>query len=81
MPFNIKEITYSLENNITPDWLSGFVAADGTFGVYRRGGKHKNYNCAFRISQNKIDEPLLELISSFLTCGKIIKKKNQVCDI
>jgi len=80
-PFNIKEITYPLENNITPDWLSGFVAGDGTFGVYRRGGKYKNYNCAFRISQNKIDEPLLKRISYFLTCGKIIKNKSGMRDL
>jgi hypothetical protein len=61
--------------------LSGFVAGDGTFGVYRRGGKYKNYNCAFRISQNKIDEPLLERISYFLTCGKIIKNKSGMRDL
>jgi LAGLIDADG endonuclease len=57
------------------------VAADGTFGMYKRGGKYKNYGCAFRISQDEIDEVLLKLISQFLGCGKISKSKRGMCNL
>jgi len=81
VPFNFIDMPYSLPDKISPYWIAGFVAADGTFGVYQRGGKYKNYGCSFRISQDKVDELLLIHISEYLGCGVIIKSKTGMRDL
>lgn len=75
IPFDINSIPKPKYEKINPYWIAGFTSGDGTFGVYQRGGKYKNYNCSFRISQDKIDKSLLKHISKYLGCGKIISSK------
>lgn len=81
IPLDQKDIPYLPTQKINPYWLAGFVAADGSFGVYRIGGKYKNYGCTFRISQDKIDELLLGNIADFLGCGKISRSKSGMRDL
>jgi len=81
IPFNINDIPQPPYDKINGYWLAGFVAADGTFGAYKRGGKYKNYYCSFRISQDKIDQSLLVYISKYLKCGNVIKEKSGMCEL
>jgi len=75
--YDINKIINTTRNieDINPFWLAGFVAGDGSFGVYGRGKP------SFRISQDKIDELLLINISSFFNSGKITKSKTGMRDL
>lgn len=55
--------------------MAGFVAGDGSLGVYGKGKP------IFRISQDKIDELLLVNISQFFNAGKITKCKTGIRDL
>jgi hypothetical protein len=76
-----------IKTPLDPLWISGFVQADGTFGLgYGASRRYKlGYGCdpSFRVSQDVRDIILLERIILTLGCGKIRGPYSDraVCDI
>lgn len=64
-------------NPLDPHWISGFVQADGTFGLnYTKAPRMiLGYTCQpqFRITQHKRDFFILTKIIKELDCGNIVK--------
>lgn len=78
VPIIFPEFPNSVINEINPHWIAGFVAADGSFGVHKN---RVSYIYSFSISQDKIDEELLNVIKSYFNCGRVyIKTKTDVRD-
>lgn len=82
--FKVKEfsniIPYETSNIITknnykldPNYIAGFVAADGSFFISRPAvnGKWPNYDATFSIAQDKRDLELLNRMIEVLDCGNI----------
>jgi hypothetical protein len=74
LPFNVNDIPMPVYDNIDPDWISGFVAADGTFGVYERKSI-SGFRYSFRISQDKVDKKLMLNIHKYFGTGSISETK------
>jgi len=74
-PFNTEGIFIEKESVLEPEYISGFVAADGTFFISKpsAGSKWPNYDATFAIAQNQRDEALLHRIIKTLGCGGIKK--------
>ena len=69
--------------NIDPNWLSGFVAGDGTFDtkITDRGSKYQ-IELRFRITQHIRDAHLMGIIADYLGCGKVyIRSTGLACDL
>lgn len=61
---------------LSPDWISGFVSAEGNFDVRIPSTKSKlryRVQLRFRISQHSRDLKLMEKIAEYLGAGKIYK--------
>jgi hypothetical protein len=54
---------------ITPGWLSGFIDAEGYFGVYASNKGRKRCELKLSIAQNAHDVLLLEAIAKHLNVG------------
>ena len=56
-----------------PNYIAGFVAADGSFFISRPSLSNKwpNYDATFSIAQNKRDVRLLNRMIKLLNCGYI----------
>lgn len=73
--------------SIDPNWISGFAAGDGSFGIKisPRQGKVNNtfqVEIRFRITQHIRDAHLLGVISEYLDCGKVYTRSNNLaCDL
>ena len=69
--------------NIDPNWISGFVAGDGTFDIKitkRKSGYQVELR--FRITQHIRDGHILGLIAEYLDCGKVyIRSTSLACDL
>ena len=54
-----------------PNYIAGFVAADGSFFISRPSLSNKwpNYDATFSIAQNKRDVRLLNRMIKLLNCG------------
>ena len=74
-PFNTEGIFIEKESVLEPEYISGFVAADGTFFISKpaAGSKWPNYDATFAIAQDQRDEALLLRIIKTLGCGAIKK--------
>lgn len=63
--------------NLNPYWISGFVQADGTFGLNYMKSKRMTlgYTCQpqFRITQHKRDLKVLIRIINTIGCGSFVK--------
>lgn len=69
--------------NIDPNWISGFVAGDGTFDIKitKRKSKHQ-VELRFRITQHIRDAHILGIIAEYLDCGKVyIRSTGLACDL
>jgi len=69
--------------NIDPNWISGFVAGDGTFDikVTKRKSKYQ-VELRFRITQHIRDAHILGIIAEYLGCGKVyIRSTSLACDL
>ena len=69
--------------NIDPNWISGFVAGDGTFDikVTKRKSKYQ-VELRFRITQHIRDAHILGIIGEYLGCGKVyIRSTGLACDL
>jgi hypothetical protein len=58
---------------LNPQWLTGFVAGEGSFSASPYNLKIKAYRARFFISQHKRDLVLLEHIASYLGTGTVYK--------
>jgi hypothetical protein len=75
-PHNVENVYVPDSQSILePEYVSGFVAADGTFWISKPSEKTKwpNYDATFAIAQNQLDESLLCRIIKTLGCGGITK--------
>jgi len=69
--------------NIDPNWISGFVAGDGTFDVKLTQRKFKyQVELRFRITQHIRDAHILGIIAEYFGCGKVyIRSTGLACDL
>jgi hypothetical protein len=69
--------------NIDPNWISGFVAGDGTFDIQITKRKSRyQVELRFRITQLIRDAHVLGLIAEYLGCGKVyINSTSLACDL
>lgn len=61
--------------NLNPNWISGFVSAEGNFDVRMPLSKSKigyRVQLRFRITQHQRDIRLMENLVKYLWCGKIM---------
>jgi len=70
-------------NNIDPNWISGFVAGDGTFDIKLTKRKSRyQVELRFRITQHIRDAHILGIIAEYLGCGKVyIRSTGLACDL
>jgi hypothetical protein len=54
------------EIKLTPGWLSGFIDAEGYFGIYTSNKNRRRCELKLRIAQNAHDLVLLEAIAKYL---------------
>jgi len=93
-PFDIKNIVKSDKMKLDPNYVAGFVAADGSFSITLPSltGKSPNYDANFRIHQNIRDKSLIEKMIDVIGCGKIhvfndgmcnlaVRNKNELADL
>lgn len=75
VPFDTSNIFVKNTSKLSPFYLAGFVAADGSFYISlpNLSTKWPNYDAGFSIAQNKRDEFLLLRMIETLTCGAIKK--------
>lgn len=71
-----------IPDTLDPNWISGFCCGESCFDI--RLGKSKNYTTGyqvqvrFRITQDKRDLTLLEMMTSYLDCGTIQPSRDVV---
>ena len=79
------------EREIQPEWLVGFVDGEGSFNVITVEKKSSESSSKptstsykvwlhFQVTQHSRDTVLLERIASFLDCGSVKKRNNDVVD-
>lgn len=73
IPFDTSSILIEQDSKLEPEYIAGFVAADGSFFISRpsTNSKWPNYDATFSIAQNKRDEVLLNRMIETLGCGNI----------
>lgn len=68
-------------NILNPNWISGFVSGDGSFGVQIFRSKTKigeAVKLSFTITQHIKDKDLMSNIKDFFNCGSLIYSENAV---
>ncbi len=82
MPYDISKIKLESDLPLDPNYIAGFVAADGSFFIQRPSSKAKwpNYDATFSIAQNQTDIGLLKRILAVLGCGTI-KSEKEIWDM
>jgi len=82
LPYTKPQFTSSIIS-LDPNWIAGFVQADGNFDLSVIKSKNKlgqTCNPQFKISQHSRDLDLLNRIMTYFSIGKILKpNKNNVC--
>lgn len=75
VPFNTEGIFIPNNGALEPEFIAGFVAADGRFFISKPSANAKwaNYDATFAISQDQRDEDLLKRIIITLGCGSLKK--------
>lgn len=62
---------------LSPEWVTGFVDADGCFGIYayrrNRKGQSPMVSAEFSIQLREDDEAVLQQIQTYFNCGHINK--------
>ena len=73
VPFATEGIFQPEDTELAPEFIAGFVAADGSFFISRPSPSSKwpNYDATFSIAQDKRDIELLNRMIKTLGCGKI----------
>lgn len=73
IPFDVSSIIIKNDLKLDPNYVSGFVAADGSFFISRPSPSSKwpNYDATFSIAQDIRDLGLLNRIIEVLGCGNI----------
>lgn len=68
---------------IDPNWISGFVAGDGSFDIKINKRKSKyQVELRFRITQHIRDAHILKFIAEYFGCGKVyIRSTGLACDL
>nr|YP_010164142.1 LAGLIDADG endonuclease [Metarhizium album]QRK27467.1 LAGLIDADG endonuclease [Metarhizium album] len=78
-PATIPE--FKTEDVLNPNWLSGFITAEGSFfiSLYPNKGRKAEYavSLIFSLSQHIKDLNLLELIVKYLGCGTVRKSNSR----
>lgn len=73
IPANLPE--FKVSSDFNPQWLSGFIAAEGSFfiSLYKDEKRKAGYavSLAFSLSQHVKDIELLERLTKYLKCGRI----------
>lgn len=58
-----------------PNWIAGFVTAEGCFflSIFKSNRTKIGYaiQLMFKLTQNKRDQELLELVAKFMNCGAV----------
>lgn len=69
--------------DLDPNYIAGFVAADGSFSIIKPSllGKWPNYNANFRIHQDIRDIGLVKNMQNKLGCGKVHILKHGMCNL
>jgi hypothetical protein len=75
-PTPIPPFPSTIDRRYFATWLSGFVDGEGCFGLFynrRLHPGHGSFQCdaRFLIKLRHDDQPVLELIRSFLECGRL----------
>jgi hypothetical protein len=79
--FDVCRPIINFESIAHPNWLVGFVDAEGCFYVNINKSKSKigfQVKLAFSISQHSRDELLLSFISNYLGCGNLEKPSTRL---
>lgn len=73
IPFDTSNIIIKDNLKLNPNYIAGFVAADGSFFISRPSPNSKwpNYDATLSIAQNKRDVKLLNRMIEVLGCGNI----------
>jgi hypothetical protein len=73
IPFDTSNIIIKNNLKLDPNYIAGFVAADGSFFISRPSPNSKwpNYDATLSIAQNKRDVELLNRMIEVLGCGNI----------
>ena len=73
IPFDITNIVINDEFKLDPNYIAGFVAADGSFFISKPSPSSKwpNYDATFSIAQDNRDIKLLNRMILTLGCGTI----------
>ena len=61
------------KNLIDPQWIAGFVDAEGMFAI---GNETSNYALTFGLTQSEIDQDLLQELQKYFNLGNIKKSRN-----
>lgn len=73
----VERLVFNNDNvNLNPNWISGFVSAEGNFDVRMPLSKSKigyRVQLRFRITQHQRDIRLMENLVKYFGCGKIYK--------
>ena len=93
IPFNASNIIVKDDFKLDPNYIAGFVAADGSFFISRPSSNSKwpNYDATFSIAQNKRDIELFNRMIEVLGCGTIksdssdmkylvVRNKKELCE-
>lgn len=70
--------------SLNPQWISGFIAGEGSFTYFTRTRKNskgdivKDYTLAMEVSQDSKDLFILNLIKDFFQIGKVYSEKRGI---
>lgn len=80
IPFDTSNIIINQDSKLDPNYIAGFVDADGSFFISRplSNDKWPNYDATFSIAQNIRDIGLLNRIIAALGCGNIKTGSNDM---
>ena len=75
----VERPKFELTQKIDPQWLAGFVAAEGCFYVSVTNSKPNSVvTLVFILTQDSRDEKLMLLIGEYLGCGHVYKNRTWI---